>query len=141
MERRSGMLDAAMLAPEETEICAGLKVRRMSIGSLDLLCKIASPFADLEKTASGDVAFSATDIARFLYIHGAPLEEVVQTVEREREKLSERATRFAMGIPVAALGNAMKAISGDAGGILAARADAIPDKTASKSKNGRRPAV
>ncbi|MBP3301796.1 MAG: hypothetical protein J6L64_01500 [Opitutales bacterium] len=137
---RQDILNQSMLAPGETEIAPGVKMRKISLASLSMLARIGSPLASVDTAAKAGNEISISDIAEFLYIHAAPLEEVRQTVYRSRAALAEKADEFCAAIPPDKIPAILSALAGDAQAVRLAQASALPDPSLPPSKNGQSPA-
>ncbi len=133
------MLDAAMSEPETTKV-AGLSLRKISIGSCAILARLNSPFADLEKIATGETKYTFSDVSEFVFVHAAPWEKVRELVyAAPRAALAQAADELLSNCSPAELSDIMAAITTDAQAIRAAQADAVPDPNLPPSKNVRRP--
>ena len=80
----------AMLAPE-SKTRSGIVLRAISLGSLEILRQLANPLS----TAEADL--SAVDmrvLAEFLWVHGAPIEEVLDTVYNTPTQVARKAAAF-----------------------------------------------
>ena len=89
----------AMLAPE-SKTKSGIVLRGISLGSLEILRQLANPLS----TAEADL--SAVDmrvLAEFLWVHGAPIEEVLDTVYNTPTQVACKAAAFALQISPAEL--------------------------------------
>ena len=138
---RQDILNDAFTSPEP-EIVPGIRIRKISLQSLSMLTRIGSPIADLKKAASaGTEDFSVPDIAEFIFIHAADPELVRRCVYTARFELASKADEFCAAIPPDKIPEILAAIMGDAQAIRAAQASAIPDASASSSKNEPSPAA
>lgn len=137
---RQNILDQSMLDPAETEIVPGVKMRKISLASLSMLARIGSPLADIASAAKTGAEFSFPDIAEFLYIHAAPIDEVRDAVYHNRSAFAEKADAFCAAVPPDKLPAILAALAGDAQAVQLSQAQAIPDPKLPVSKNGQSPA-
>ena len=105
-----------------------------------MLASIGSPLASVDTATKSGSEISVSDIAEFLYIHAAPLDEVRQTVYRSRADLAEKADAFCSSVPPDRLPAILSALTGDAQAVRLAQASALPDPSLPPSKNGQSPA-
>lgn len=140
---RKDLLDNAMAEPEVTEIL-GLRVRKISLGTLMLLARLGNPFAQADKLAALGEGVSAADMAalgELVFVCAAPEEDVERLVYRERRNFAAEADRFCSRIPLEAFAQVTRAIFGDAAAIRAAEASALPGEHEGASKNAPSPAA
>ena len=91
----------AMLAPE-SKTKSGIVLRGISLGSLEILRQPANPLSSAEEREN----LSAVDtrvLAEFLWVHGAPIEEVLDTVYNTPTQVAVKAAAFALQISPAEL--------------------------------------
>ena len=121
----------AMLAPE-SKTRSGIVLRAISLGSLEILRQLANPLS----TAEADL--SAVDmrvLAEFLWVHGAPIEEVLDTVYNTPTQVARKAAAFALQISPAELRSITGALAADRAAIRSAGAEPLPDADAPASPN------
>ena len=121
----------AMLAPE-SKTRSGIVLRAISLGSLEILRQLANPLS----TAEADL--SAVDmrvLAEFLWVHGAPIEEVLDTVYNTPTQVAIKAAAFALQISPAELRSITGALAADRAAIRSASAEPLPDADAPASPN------
>ena len=118
--------------PARTE--SGLSLRPISLGSLEVLRQLGNPLA------SGDADMTNIDtrtLTEFIWVHAAPLDEVVETVYNTPSQVNRKAALFAMSISPAELRVITSALSADQASLQAASAIPQPDST--DSPNGHTP--
>ncbi len=109
---------------------SGLVLRPISLGSLEVLRQLGNPLA------SGNAELSTIDtrtLAEFIWVHAAPLDEVLETVYNAPSQVNRKAALFAMGISPAELRTITSALSADQAALQAA--SAIPQPDSSDSPN------
>ena len=107
-------------------------LRGISLGSLEILRQLANPLS----TAEADL--SAVDmrvLAEFLWVHGAPIEEVLDTVYNTPTQVARKAAAFALQISPAELRSITGALAADRAAIRSAGAEPLPDADAPASPN------
>ena len=110
--------------PARTE--SGLTLRPISLGSLEVLRQLGNPLA------SGDADMTNIDtrtLTEFIWVHAAPLDEVVETVYNTPSQVNRKAALFAMSISPAELRVITSALSADQASLQAASAIPQPDAT------------
>ena len=115
--------------PARTE--SGLSLRPISLGSLEVLRQLGNPLA------SGNTELTDIDIGiltEFIWVHAAPLDEVMETVYNAPSQVKRRAAQFAMTISPAELRVITAALSADQAALLAASAIPQPDSTDSPNE-------
>lgn len=115
--------------PVRTE--SGLSLRPISLGSLEVLRQLGNPLA------SGNTELSDIDtgiLTEFIWVHAAPLEEVMETVYNAPSQVKRRAAQFAMTISPAELRVITSALSADQAALQAASAIPQPDSTDSPNE-------
>ena len=105
-----------------------------------MLARIGSPLASVDTAAKAGGEISVSDIAEFIYVHAAPLDEVRQTVYRSRSELAEKADAFCAAIPPYKIPAILSALAEDAQAVRLAQASALPDSSLPPSRNGQSPA-
>ena len=118
--------------PARTE--SGLTLRPISLGSLEVLRQLGNPLS------SGNAELTNIDIGiltEFIWVHAAPLDEVVETVYNTPSQVKRKAAQFAMSISPAELRVITSALSADQAALQAASAIPQPDST--DSPNGHTP--
>ena len=114
--------------PVRTE--SGLSLRPISLGSLEVLRQLGNPLA------SGNTELTDIDtgiLTEFIWVHAAPLEEVMETVYNAPSQVKRRAAQFAMTISPAELRVITSALSADQAALQAA--SAIPQSDSTDSPN------
>jgi len=115
--------------PMRTE--SGLSLRPISLGSLEVLRQLGNPLA------SGNAELSDIDtgiLTEFIWVHAAPLDEVMETVYNAPSQVKRRAAQFAMAISPAELRVITAALSADQAALQAASAIPQPDSTDSPNE-------
>lgn len=115
--------------PARTE--SGLSLRPISLGSLEVLRQLGNPLA------SGNTELSDIDtgiLTEFIWVHAAPLDEVMETVYNAPSQVKRRAAQFAMTISPAELRVITSALSADQAALQAASAIPQPDSTDSPNE-------
>ena len=115
--------------PARTE--SGLALRPISLGSLEVLRQLGNPLA------SGNTELTNIDtgiLAEFIWVHAAPLDEVMETVYNTPSQVKRRAAQFAMTISPAELRVITSALSADQAALQAASAIPQPDSTDSPNE-------
>jgi len=115
--------------PMRTE--SGLSLRPISLGSLEVLRQLGNPLA------SGNTELSDIDtgiLTEFIWVHAAPLDEVMETVYNAPSQVKRRAAQFAMTISPAELRVITSALSADQAALQAASAIPQPDSTDSPNE-------
>ena len=115
--------------PVRTE--SGLSLRPISLGSLEVLRQLGNPLA------SGNTELSDIDtriLTEFIWVHAAPLDEVMETVYNAPSQVKRRAAQFAMTISPAELRVITAALSADQAALQAASAIPQPDSTDSPNE-------
>ena len=115
--------------PMRTE--SGLSLRPISLGSLEVLRQLGNPLA------SGNTELTDIDtgiLTEFIWVHAAPLDEVMETVYNAPSQVKRRAAQFAMTISPAELRVITSALSADQAALQAASAIPQPDSTDSPNE-------
>ena len=115
--------------PVRTE--SGLSLRPISLGSLEVLRQLGNPLA------SGNTELTDIDtgiLTEFIWVHAAPLDEVMETVYNAPSQVKRRAAQFAMTISPAELRVITSALSADQAALQAASAIPQPDSTDSPTE-------
>lgn len=115
--------------PARTE--SGLALRPISLGSLEVLRQLGNPLA------SGNTELTNIDtgiLTEFIWVHAAPLDEVMETVYNAPSQVKRRAAQFAMTISPAELRVITSALSADQAALQAASAIPQPDSTDSPNE-------
>ena len=123
----------SMVQPD-ARLESGISLRPISLGSLEILRQLGNPLA------SGDTSLSNIDthtLSEFIWVHAAPLEEVVDTVYNAPSQVGRKAALFAMTISPAELRTITASLSADQAAVQAASAIPQPDST--DSPNGQTP--
>jgi len=110
---------------------SGLSLRPISLGSLEVLRQLGNPLA------SGNTELSDIDtgiLTEFIWVHAAPLDEVMETVYNAPSQVKRRAAQFAMTISPAELRVITAALSADQAALQAASAIPQPDSTDSPNE-------
>ena len=121
----------AMLAPE-SKTRSGIVLRAISLGSLEILRQLANPLSTAEADLS---AVDTRVLAEFLWVHGAPIEEVLDTVYNTPTQVARKAAAFALQISPAELRSITGALAADRAAIRSAGAEPLPDADAPASPN------
>ncbi|MBR5889570.1 MAG: hypothetical protein IKY92_05960 [Akkermansia sp.] len=123
----------SMVQPD-ARLESGISLRPISLGSLEILRQLGNPLA------SGDTSLSNIDthtLTEFIWVHAAPLDEVVDTVYNAPSQVGRKAALFAMTISPAELRTITASLSADQAAVQAASAIPQPDDT--DSPNERTP--
>ena len=120
-----------MLAPE-SKTRSGIVLRAISLGSLEILRQLANPLSTAEADLS---AVDTRVLAEFLWVHGAPIEEVLDTVYNTPTQVARKAAAFALQISPAELHSITGALAADRAAIRSASAEPLPDADAPASPN------
>ena len=109
--------------PARTE--SGLTLRPISLGSLEVLRQLGNPLA------SGNAELTNIDtrtLTEFIWVHAAPLDEVVETVYNAPGQVNRKAALFAMNISPAELRTITSSLSADQAAVQAASAIPQPEE-------------
>ena len=109
--------------PARTE--SGLSLRPISLGSLEVLRQLGNPLA------SGNAELTSIDtrtLTEFIWVHAAPLDEVVETVYNAPGQVNRKAALFAMNISPAELRTITSSLSADQAAVQAASAIPQPEE-------------
>ena len=121
----------AMLAPP-TRTTSGVTLRPISLGSLEILRQLNNSLA----TAEADMGeIDTRTLTEFLWVHGAPIDEVLDTVYNYPTQIGLKATAFAMSISPAELRVFTSSLVADRAAIQSASAEPIPDPDSPTSPN------
>ena len=104
---------------------SGLTLRPISLGSLEILRHLGNPLS------SGDTNMTTIDthtLTEFIWVHAAPLEEVVDTVYNAPSQVGRKAALFAMTISPAELRTITVSLSADQAAVQAASAIPQPEE-------------
>ena len=104
---------------------SGLTLRPISLGSLEILRHLGNPLS------SGDTNMTTIDthtLTEFIWVHAAPLEEVVDTVYNAPSQVGRKAALFAMTISPAELRTITASLSADQAAVQAASAIPLPEE-------------
>ena len=104
---------------------SGLTLRPISLGSLEILRHLGNPLS------SGDTNMTTIDthtLTEFIWVHAAPLEEVVDTVYNAPSQVGRKAALFAMTISPAELRTITASLSADQAAVQAASAIPQPEE-------------
>ena len=121
-----------MQPPARTE--SGLSLRPISLGSLEILRQLGNPIS------SGNADMSNIDtrtLTEFIWVHAAPLDEVMDTVYNTPSQVNRKAALFAINISPAELRTITSALASDQAAVQAASAIPLPEDT--DSPNGLTP--
>ena len=123
----------SMMQPQaRTE--SGLSLRPISLGSLEILRQLGNPIS------SGNADMSNIDtrtLTEFIWVHAAPLDEVMDTVYNTPSQVNRKAALFAINISPAELRTITTALATDQAAVQAASAIPLPEDT--DSPNGLTP--
>ena len=78
-------------------------------------------------------------LTEFLWVHGAPIDEVLDTVYNHPTQVGLKATAFAMSISPAELRGITTSLAADRAAIQSASAEPIPDPDSPTSPNAHTP--
>lgn len=110
---------------------SGLSLRPISLGSLEILRQLGNPLS------SGDTNANAIDthtLTEFIWVHAAPLDEVVDTVYNTPSQVNRKAALFAMNISPSELRSITASLTADQASVQAASAIPQPDATDSPNE-------
>ena len=113
----------SMLAPENTSI-AGLTLRAISLGSMELLRQIGNPLA----TGETETDIDSHTLAEFIWVHAAPLQEVVETVYDFPTQVGKKVTLFCMDISPADISKVAASLAGERAAVIAASARPLDEE-------------
>ena len=125
---RESLNNASMIAPA-AQPAKSLRLRPISLGSLELLRQMDNPLASGADAAELDMH----TIAEFIWVHAAPLEEAIETVFNHSAQVSQSVARFCMQVSPADIRNIAASLSGEQASILAASAIPLPNEDDSDS--------
>lgn len=98
---------------------SGLTLRPISLGSLEILRQLGNPLS----TGAADITNIDTHtLTEFIWVHTAPVDEVVDAVYNTPSQVSRKAALFAMSISPAELRSITAALSADQAAVQAASA-------------------
>ena len=117
IQTRENMNARSMLAPESTGI-AGLTLRPISLGSMELLRQVNNPLA----TSDTEVEIDSHTLAEFIWIHAAPLDEIMETVYDYPSQVGKKVTLFCMNISPTDISKVAASLAGDRAAVIAASA-------------------
>ena len=107
-QSREDSNNRAMLAPP-TRTTSGVTLRPISLGSLEILRQLNNSLA----TAEADMGeIDTRTLTEFLWVHGAPIDEVLDTVYNHPTQVGLKATAFAMSISPAELRGITASLAG-----------------------------
>lgn len=134
-QTREDSNNRAMLAPP-TRTTSGVTLRPISLGSLEILRQLNNSLA----TAEADMGeIDTRTLTEFLWVHGAPIDEVLDTVYNHPTQVGLKATAFAMSISPAELRGITTSLAADRAAIQSASAEPIPDPDSPTSPNAHTP--
>lgn len=117
IQTREEINTRSMLAPETTPI-GGLKLRPISLGSMELLRQLNNPLVAGESESDLDTH----TLAEFIWVHTAPLEEVVETVYNHPAQIAKKVTLSCMDISPAEIKLITASLAGERAAVEAASA-------------------
>lgn len=117
IQTRENINARSMLAPESTGI-AGLTLRPISLGSMELLRQVNNPLA----TGDTEVEIDSHTLAEFIWIHAAPLDEIMETVYDYPSQVGKKVTLFCMNISPTDISKVATSLAGDRAAVIAASA-------------------
>lgn len=121
-----------MLAPP-AQVKPGFTLRPISLGSLELLRQLGNTLAD----SSPDMEkLDTRTLSEYIWVHAAPLEEVVETIYNQPSQVAKKIALFSMSIRPSDLKVITSAMAADTAAVQAASAVPLPDED-SDSPNGR----
>lgn len=115
---------------------AGLKLRPLSLGSLELLRQMGNALAT--GSAAPD-ALEPHTLTEYIWVHAAPVQDVLEAVYNHPEQVARKVAEFAMDISPADLRGIAAALSSDCSAIQAAGAVPAEDDSGDSSKNAQTP--
>ena len=104
---------------------SGLTLRPISLGSLEVLRQLGNPLS------AGNAELTNIDIGiltEFIWVHAAPLDEVLETVYNAPSQVGRKAALFAMLISPAKLRTITSSLSADQAAVQAASAIPQPEE-------------
>lgn len=119
--------------PARTE--SGLVLRPISLGSLELLRQLGNPLCSGDPEA---VSVDTRTLAEYIWVHAAPLDEVVDTIYNAPADVNRKAALFAMHVSPSEVRSITSALAADQSAVQSASAMPLPDETAD-SPNARTP--
>lgn len=135
IQTREDTNNRAMLAPP-AKMANGLALRPISLGSLEILRQLGNPLATAD---AGLEDIDTRTLTEFLWVHAAPVDEVVETVYNLPSQVARKAALFALNVSPADLPGIMAAVKGDRDAVLSASAEPLPDPDAPESPNAPAP--
>ncbi len=125
IQTRDSLNNASMLQPAPTIGNTGLTLRPVSLGSLELLRAVNNPLAGSNATESLP-ELDTTAMAQYLWIHAAPINDVIETIYNRPSDIAKSVAIFAMQITPADLRSVTGLLQGDLQSIEAASAAPEP---------------
>lgn len=122
IKSREDTNNSSMVKPEPHSI-AGLHVRSISLGSLEILREMGNPIANGSQTEN----LTMGDISQFVWVHAAEEETVLDTVYNKAYLLSKTVAKFCLNITQEDIQKIVVAIRGDQSAIATASAIPLPD--------------
>ncbi len=94
IETRDNTNNASIIAPASK--VGNVTMRPISLGSIELLRAIGNPLASGNQTMIDSLDTSI--FAQFIWVHAAPLDEVVDTIYNDLASLARKVTVFSLNI-------------------------------------------
>ncbi|MFI3244035.1 MAG: hypothetical protein R3Y56_07280 [Akkermansia sp.] len=133
IETRDTTNNASIITPAAK--VGNLTMRPISLGSIELLREIGNPLASGNQTMIDSL--DASIFAQFIWVHAAPIDEVVDTIYNDLSSLARKVTVFSLNISPQDLNALAANLQRDLGAIEAASAQ--PEESDSESPNAPTP--
>ena len=128
---RDHVNNQSMVAPAAKTI-GGLTLRPLSLGSLEVLRQMNNALA------AGDIDPEAMDthtLTEYIWVHAAPVDEVLEVVYNRPSQIAKEVAKFAMGVTPTELRLLTGTLAADQAAVQAASVTAIPDPSLPDSPN------
>ncbi|MFI3243776.1 MAG: hypothetical protein R3Y56_05950 [Akkermansia sp.] len=133
IETRNDTNNASILAP--TAQVGNVTMRPISLGSIELLRAIGNPLASGNQTMIDSL--DTTIFAQFIWVHAAPIDEVVDTIYNKLSTLAQKVTVFSLNVSPQDLQALAANMQKDLGAIEVASAQ--PEESDNESPNAPTP--
>lgn len=132
---REDMNSKSMLAPASQPV-GGISLRPVSLGSLEILRQLGNVLA----TGSAELDnIDSRTLTEYIWVHGAPMEEVVDLVYNKPSQVAAKAALFAMAVTPTDLRLITSSLAADQAAVQAASATVVPDPDVPASPNTQAP--
>ena len=134
IETRDALNNRSMLAPAP-QVGAGLTLRPLSLGSLELLKELKNPLAEGGDLSNGEI--DTTALAQYIWVHAAPTDEVLEVIYEKPSQVARRVAAFGMQVSPNDLRAVTMALNSDTAAVEAA--SAVPEAPEDASPNAPAP--